>query len=243
MVGTAPVAKKGCHISYNVSVKNEAGSPILISSQFFGKPVPVSVETKINDANPPEGHVRINNYTTTLFRRTGTLEKFDLDLKTKLINGKARVDFSEYKVIISVSGTTQSVHIDLESDPPLPKDQVLAILLFGKPLGGLNDDESGSVDKFQNAATDGALSLASLYLFASTPIESVGYNPHTKGLTAKVKLASGTSLNVGANSQGLTDVGVTMRLSKHWQVETTVRDPTDDTDRGALTLLEWFNRF
>jgi hypothetical protein len=125
----------------------------------------------------------------------------------------------------------------------MERQSVLALLLFGRPIEGLDDEQSGSVSNMDAAAKDGALSLASLYLFASTPIETVGYNPHTKGLTARVKLASGTSLNVGANEQGVTDVGVSKRLSSHWRVQTTVNEPDDPQGRSASTLLEWFLRF
>lgn len=239
--------KKGseCGLNYDFAFKNK-DEPILISGDLLKNDLPVNLSVNAKNNAPLKGYLRIRNYTAEFFRRKGVLETFDLNLETKELSGKLRVDYSEYIVFVYLSGTTQSVRVDMQSDPPLPRDKVMAVLLYGKAPDELDADEAGSVENTNAAVKDNALSLASLYIFASTPIESVGYNPHTSGLTAKVKLGNGTSLNVGANSQGLTDLGVTKRLSKHWRIQTTVKQPGEQEEggqRSATTLLEWFQRF
>ncbi len=232
----------GCRIDYSLKFRNK-DRPILILSEFLKRDLPVAIRLHAQSEKDPEGKLEISNYSTTLFRRDTIVEHFKLDFKTKEIDGRIRIDYADYKIFVLLSGHTQSIKINMQSNPPLPNEQVLSVLLFGKTLEGLEPDEAGSVKNVGAAAKDGALTLASLYIFASTPIESVGYNPHTNGLVAKIKLANGSTLNVGANSEGLTDVGFTRRLSKHWRLQTTLKDPSERAQRSASTLLEWFHRF
>lgn len=233
-----------CEIAYNFSFKNR-DNPILVSAPLLKNSIPLDVELTAQDDKALDGILSVKNYSTIVFRRRATVESFRLDLKKKEVDGNIRVDYTDYRIFISVTGQTQSLHLSFMSDPPLSREEVLSILLFGKKLEGLEPGETGSVRNASAAAKDGALSLASLYIFASTPIESVGYNPNTNGLVTKIKLADGTSLNVGANAQGLTDVGLTRRLSKHWRIQTTLQEPDENAgrNRSASTLLEWFTRF
>lgn len=232
-----------CDLGFSFSFENEKNSPVYISSVLLQNSLPVDIWIKSRSDSSTKGAIKIRNYSTTFFKRKSTLESFDYDLDTKIIGGRVRVDYSETKIFLLLSGTSDSIRLDFQSDPPLPREQVFSVLFFGKKLEGLDEDESGSVRNADAAAKDGALSLASLYLLASTPIESIGYNSHTNGLTAKVKLSSGTTLNVGANSQGVTDLGVTKRLSQHWRIQTTVKDPDVSEERSASAVLEFFNRF
>lgn len=238
-----PAKPKGCPLAYKFDFQN-VKNPIYILSDFLKKDLPLHMDIHAQNGQEPSGKITISNYSTQLFKRNATVENFLIDLKTKEISSRIRVDYADYKIFILLSGTTQSVQLNLESDPPMSRDQAFAVLLFGKPLEGLEPDETGSVRNADAAAKDGALTLASLYIFASTPIESVGYNPHTNGLVTKVKLGDGTTLNVGANAQGLTDTSLTRRLSKHWRIQTTVQEPQEENrNRSASTLLEWFHRF
>lgn len=236
-------SKSSCDLAFSLSFENEKNSPVYISSALLQNNLPLDIWVKSRSGGATKGAIKIRNYSSTFFKRKSTLENFDYDLDTKIISGRVRVDYSEVKIFLLLSGTSDSIRLDFQSDPPLPREQVFSVLFFGKKLEGLNEDESGSVRNADAAAKDGALSLASLYLLASTPIESIGYNSHTNGLTAKVKLSSGTTLNVGANSQGVTDLGVTKRLSQHWRIQTTVKDPDVSEERSASAVLEFFNRF
>jgi hypothetical protein len=236
--------KPSCPWRNTTLFRNPTHSPLLLSGPFLKKPLPISANIKIQSNKDIEGKISIQNFESEFFRRKTLLEFFNLDLKTKLVNAKANVFYTDYKVTLLLSGTLNSIHLGLESDPPLNRSQIVAVLLFGKTLDSLDETQGASVNHFDAAAKDGAMTLASLYLFSSTPVESVGYNPHTQGITAKVKLANGTTLNMGANEQGLTDIGLTRRLSKHWRINTSLRESDDNSGfNTAMTLLEWFTRF
>src|SRR5690606_13697488 len=141
------------------------------------------------------------------------------------LSGRVDVQYVDYRIHIYLRGTPEEPQIDLESDPHLPEDQIISVLLFGRTLEELGSDQTESVGSTRAALTDGAVGLASMYLLASTPVESVGYNPLTKTFTAKVRLADGTSLNLGTDMKDLTQVGIRKRLSREWSIGTYLENP------------------
>ena len=110
-------------------------------------------------------------------------------------------------------------------------------------MSELDDDQMKSADSMRAAAADGALSLASLYLLAATPVQSVGYDPQAKAFTAKVAIGAGTSLNVGSDFEDYQKVGVRKRLGRSWAVETFVERRADADESSATALLEWSKRY
>ncbi len=239
----ARAAPTGCTRRLDLRVRTGENAPVRIAGPILKNPIPVHLDVRKSDADAGRGYLRVENFSTELFRRKATVERFDFDIATRVVNGRVRADFTDHRITTLITGSADSIRVDFESDPPLSRQAALSVLLFGRTMEGLDDEQASSVAKTEAAAKNGALSLASLYLFASTPIESVGYDPQTQGVTAKVRLGDGTSLNVGANDRGVTDVGVRRRLSREWRVETTVRNPSDPQNRSTLTILEWFRRF
>jgi hypothetical protein len=86
--------------------------------------------------------------------------------------------------------------------------------------------------------------LASLYVFASTPIQSVLYDPTTGQVTARVSLGGGTTLNLGSNGSQLSTVGVRKRLGASWSI-TTAMDPSKENPGTQIvtSFLEWIHRY
>ncbi len=238
-----PTKKGKCKFGYDLKLASAQSLPVELVGPLFKNALPLQFSVRSQNDKDLEGFVRVQNFKTELFRRKTFITRINMDLGSRMVEGRAQVDYTDYKIFMNLSGKVDRIHMELESDPPLPREDLFAILLFGRPLTGLDDDDSGSAANMNAAAKDGALSMASLYLFASTPIESVGYNPHTQGLSAKVRLASGTSLNVGVNEDRMTDVGITRRLAPQWRLRSTVNDPTEVEERSASALVEWFKRF
>src|SRR5699024_4562992 len=132
------------------------------------------------------------------------------------IDGLVRVQYTDYTIRMLVLGDTAKPIVKLVSDPPLNPEQITAVLFFGQAPDSLDPDQRESSGNIQSALANRAIGLASLYLLASTPIQSVGYNPTTGTFTAKVKLAQGTSLNLGADARQLDEVSVRKRLGSRW---------------------------
>jgi hypothetical protein len=116
-------------------------------------------------------------------------------------------------------------------------------LLFGRKLNEGDSDQSGSVSNTRAALADRALALSSMYILASTPVESVGYDSQSQAVTAKIHLANGTSLNLGAGDSGLKEIGVNRHLGGPWYIYTFMRSPAGSDERSTAAFLEWVLKY
>lgn len=247
--------KKELPIDYNINIKT-ADQPIRILSNLAKAPVPISVDTKIVKGQPLYANIGIGNFPVEIFNRKANLESLNITLKggnAPVLNGEVSIDYTDYSIMVYLLGTTEKPIVKIESDPPLSQDEVISVLLYGRTLEELDTDQQESVGNTKSALTDRSLGIASLYLLASTPIESVGYNPDTQEVSAKVKLAKGTSLNLGSSSaSGASSnrVGIRRRLSKHFTISTDYTRETGTDAAGSEsatstveTLIEWSKRY
>lgn len=128
----------------------------------------------------------------------------------------------------------------ITSNPPLSENSALSLLLFGRPLEELSPGQGESLGNARAALTSGAISAASMYLLASTPIESIGYDPSLGRFSATVRLVEGTSLRVESAKEGVTQLGIRKRLGRDWVLNTYVERTSPLEDRRSVsTFLEW----
>lgn len=235
--------------AYRVSVRTPPENPLKLLSNLAKAPVPITLDLQLTSADPPAGSVSIGQVPVSLFRRDATLERFSLALKKPTrdseLRGTLRIDYADYIMTVTLLGTVGKPALRLNSDPPLPENQLWAALLFGRPLEELEPEQSSSVVNTRAAVAEGAMTLASLYVLASTPIQALSYDPSTGVLTMKVRLAEGTSLNIGSEAGAFQQLGIRRRLGPHWTLSTDLyRDAEDpDASNEVSTFLEWHNRY
>ena len=118
-------------------------------------------------------------------------------------------------------------------------------LLRGRSLAELDAEESTSIGETRAALADQALGLLSLYALASTPIQSVGYDPATGQVLVKLRIGEGTSLNLGSQWGGAQGIGIRRRLSQRWSIRTELNPPIGAESRGSVfsAVLEWGYRY
>ena len=231
--------------TYRIQVETRAGSPLQLVSNLSKGAVPINLRLLFTDRDPMQGYLRIANFPLKLFRRNAAVEHIAFEFfprEDTQLNGVLRVKYADYRVKVLLLGTLEDPKIQLTSDPPLPESDLLAALLFGRPLEELDPLQSESIGSARAALADSALNLASLYFLASTPIESFGYDPSSRLFSAKVRLGEGTSLNVGAESGELSQIGVRRRLSRFWTITTTIGGAQEKTS-SVMAFLEWVNRY
>src|SRR5262249_34013301 len=68
---------------------------------------------------------------------------FDLQAGTRV---------GEYQVTLHAEGTVDDFHYDLSSTPPLPEQDIVALLLTGRTLGGATTAETGGLAEGTNGA-------------------------------------------------------------------------------------------
>lgn len=232
---------------YQVEVASPPTNPLHLVSNLAKSPIPIAVAVTASNDAAPRGHALVRGFPLNLFRRQAYVDRFDLEFVSPqaapTIDGKLRVEYTDYTITILILGTLKAPQVILSSEPPRPQNQLIAVLLFGKEMNDLDDDQLKSVDNFGGAAADGALSLASMYLLASTPVQSVGYNPQTHAFTAKITIGKGTSVNIGSDLGDYQKLGVQKRLARDWSVETYIERNTDADTDAVTALLEWSRRF
>jgi hypothetical protein len=230
---------------YYIHVHTPPDQPLRLSVNLAKGPVPIGIDVTAASDAPLSGQILVHGVHLALFHRDARVDSFAMQLAPDgpQVKGSLQVDYTDYIVRVLVDGPLDHPVVQLTSEPPRPSNELVAILLFGRDMTELDDDQMRSADDLRSAAADGALSLASLYLLASTPVESVGYDPTTGAYTAKIALGNGTSLNVGSDFAAYEKVGVRRRLGRSWSVETFVERNTDTDNSSATAQLMWSRRF
>jgi hypothetical protein len=219
--------------------------PILLYSNLAQDPVPIVLD--IGMKSPPgglAGAVEIRPFRVEIFRRTASIDHIKLSgragSKIMDLDGLIVYQAGETKILIRLSGTTQKPRVKFESDPPMKQGDILAMLLFGKTPSDLDSDQQSSVANTQTAVANSAFGLASLYLFASTPVDYVGYDPVSRTYIVKFRLPGGATLQLGSNEQSK-GVQLRKRIASHLAIQTEL---TNTQTQGSVvtTFLEWFGR-
>lgn len=223
--------------------------PIVLRSNLISAPVPLKIDQRlqIGSSGPAAftGLTQVMPMQVELFRRQIQVNRINVNRPTPSatsLDGLFSYQTSEVQVRIRLLGTTESPQVVWESDPPLSQRQIISIIVFGKSLGELSQEESSSAQNLERAFADGALGVASLFLLASTPIESVSYDPVAKTYAARLKVDGRTSLSLGSDFEDKQSLALRRQLGGAWSIKTELQSTTEQKDQLS-TFLEWFKRF
>lgn len=235
-------------IELDVSVKTE--KPALLQTHVLkGKPVPIDIDLQITgDKAQVAGQVEVKNYNVNFLKRKARVDhvlvKLDPTLESPELDGLFVFKETDFRIDLVLKGSVDRPFYYLESDPPRSPTQLLSMLMYGGEADELDTESQRSVEETRAAMVDGALGLLSMYYLASTPIDSVGYNPYTGLFRARVKLAKGLSLSVGSDLEGAhQSVGIRKRLSENWSFETTAETDEETNENKGVALFKWGRRY
>ncbi len=220
-------------------------SPAVVRSNLAKTPVPVSLRLR---ARPQavSGTIAIGRFEAELFRQLAVIDHVILTehpgASALGLDGLVTYKRPEATIYIHLLGSTSKPQVALSSDPPMTRDEILALLLYGQPPDALDEDQRSNVGNASNGMAAGAFGLASLYLFASTPVEYVGYDPATQTYAVRLKLPGGVHMQLGSSAlQESRTLTLRKRLAPHWQIET--QAATSQQGNAITTFLEWFERY
>lgn len=239
-----PAARPKPAVDYAVTVKTE--KPVTFYTNINPAPVPIALDLA---ATPPglQGRIAVQPFDAELFKKKGHIVHVTLAPKpgSRSMDIDGLVEFKEPDADIRVKllGSTEKPRVVFESEPPMDQQAVIALLLFGKTPDDLDPDQHSSVSNSQSAMANGAFGLASLYLFASTPVQHVGYDPSTQTYAIKFSLPGGASLEVGSGADQSTRLTLRKRLARRWVVETELERDPERQRSGVSTFLQWFQRY
>jgi translocation and assembly module TamB len=223
--------------------------PVKLLTPQMITPIPVGIDLLLSSQNPLKGQIEVLRFPIELFRRQVTFDHLTLKLATSSpdnsrdtsLDGRIQVPYPDYTISILVLGTADKPQLKFMSDPPLPDDQIISVLIFGQSLDALSQDQQQSVGNSQAALRKGVFSLFSLYYLSSMNIESVDYDPDTHTASMRYHLAEGASLNVSEGiGGGQPSVAIRKRLGKNFAITTTLNSPSEQrSQRTVSSFLEW----
>jgi len=228
---------------YDFTVRTS--SPVVVLTNLLKSPVPVSLDIRARPEGA-SGTVRIESFDMEVLRQNARVEHVTLKPGAPgapaAIDGKIVYKKNAVTVDILILGTTAKPTVVFESDPPISQNEIVALLLYGKSPDELDADQKSSAGNASAAMTSGAFGLASLFLFASTPVDSVSYDAASSSYEVKFKLPGGATLAVGSDLKESKTLGLRKRLARHWEIQTEA--DSGEGERGAITtFLQWFERY
>lgn len=187
-----------------------------------------------------KGFVQILPLKTTFFKRPIQVQGLRIDFNAPVepqIKSTLLFDLPEYKITLKLEGPLSEPRQAFSSVPPLPLDDIYAVILFGRPLSNLEDEDRANAQNAGQVLSKGILSLAVLYYFAGSPVESIGYDPDAQVVSAQVGLGSKSSIRVSGEEGGLNAAGVRRSLGKGWYIDSSVQRASTNSRREDFGVL------
>jgi len=248
-------ARPGQPLTYDAEIRTESGAPVRLFGKQVTQGIPVVLDLSFASERALSGTVGVRSFPLQAFRRKATVEYFRITLKDvlddSLIEGRLIFPSTEYTIDVGVFGTMSRPQIRLSSDPPIPEEKLMAVLVFGVPFENLDADQTASIASTKAALTDGVLGLASLFALSSTPIERIGYDPGSGAASIRLKVGKGASITVQSRAEE-TDVALRKRIGANWVISTDLSSLSRSTTDPGLTgqqstilstFLEWNYRY
>lgn len=233
---------------YRFRIKTASARSLLLSTNFAKAPVPVELDLLLQSYKPMSGEIKFGGAPLEVFRRNAALQSATLNFPGNdlppTLKADLKVRYAEYTVFVHFFGTTERPDFFLTSDPPLSEQDALSVLLFGRTASEIDSSESESLAGTRAAIANRAIGLASMYLLATTPIESVGYDPVNNTVSTRVRLRDGTTLSVKSGTRGVAGLGLRQSLGGPWSIRTEIENlEQQQTERSASAVLEWSKRY
>jgi hypothetical protein len=221
-------------------------APVRIRTNLLENEIPVALDLSFGDAGRMAGTLAIEPLPIAVFKKKAELKSLTVTFHEGSaagdVNGTILYRNPEITIRILLLGSTEKPRVEFLSDPPLDRQQIVAVLLFNKSPSELTEEESSSAGSFSQATADGALGLFSLFFLSSTPVESIAYDPVTQTYSARLRLDKKTTLSVGSDFDRERQVALRRRLGGRFAIRTELHNQQGQPD-VLLTLLEWFKRF
>ncbi|MDD4975104.1 MAG: translocation/assembly module TamB domain-containing protein [Bacteriovorax sp.] len=214
---------------------------LFIKTNLLDEVLRLNFDLQIEDGSISKGTIQTLPLKTTIFKRPIIFQSVKIVFNDPFVPElKALIEFHlpEYMITLNLEGPLSKPRQAFKSVPPLSQDDIYAVLLFGQPLSGLNTDDKTTARSAGQILSQGILSLAVLYYFAGSPVQSLGYDPESKVLAAQIGLGAKNTLRVSSETGGLNTAGVRRSLGKGWYIDTSVQKSSGvnagATDYGLL---------
>ncbi len=135
------------NFKYSVKIKTPPGQPAKLISNLTKESIPISLDLTA-DKDKIGGTIVVDRTQLSLFRRNAELSSFKIELadptERSVVHGSVRVVYLDYNIDVIVVGTFKRPVVVFESDPPLEREQIISVLIYGRTFDELNTDKSQS---------------------------------------------------------------------------------------------------
>lgn len=234
--------KEKSNLSLDLEALNDEA--LQIKTNLLDEALRMNFDLKVREGEIKEGFVKILPLKTTVFKRPIRLQNLVINFKAPIdpvMKATLKFPLPEYRITLDLEGPVSDPRYVFTSEPPLPQNDIFAVLLFGRPLSELDTNDKNAATKTNKLLSKGILSLSVLYFLAGSPVEYVGYDPESKNATAQFGLGNKSSLRVGGGREGVNSTAIRRSLGKGWYLDTSVQSsstPTDTDSRNYGVLLE-----
>lgn len=233
-------------LSHKISIVTQPDQPARVLSHYVKNHIPIDLNILIHNGEI-KGTVTLKKFEFSVLRRNAQVEKLRIALKhpksQSEIDGILAVKYTDYDIKLILLGNFERPRVIFQSTPPLPREDIIALLLYGRTFEETDTTEENSISSVIAAMADRAISLTTLLTLSSTPIKSISYNPTTKLFQARVQLREGTSLTIGTGAEDYHQLGLRQSLGKNFLIRTYVDNPFDGEKQVGNAFIEWSKRY
>ncbi len=226
----------------NLKLQALGDKSLALKTNLLDEVLRITFDLDIKNGSLTDGYLEILPLKTTFFKRPIHVQSLRLQFNQLMetqLSSKILFNLPEYKITLKLEGPLSKPRQAFSSVPPLPLDDIYAVILFGRPLSNLEDEDRGNAQNAGQVLSKGILSLAILYYFAGSPVESIGYDPDAQLVSAQFGLGSKSSIRVTGEEGGLNSAGVRRSLGKGWYIDSSVqRAATNSQGEDFGVMLE-----
>jgi hypothetical protein len=243
-----PKAPSKFKVAIMVEMKTTKNGAIRLQTKYAKPYIPITVSAQRAMDGQMQGTFQFEPFNLQYLRRTVHVESMRILMDSQdsinfPVDGRLRVDQTQYRIFIDVNGTLRAPAIILRSEPYLPRSEIISVLLYDRTSDQLVSGDAETVGHFEAAMADRAIGLFGLWALASTPIKSFSYNPVTKVYAATVQLGEGLSASIGTDWEEATQLEVRKRVSKRWVLTASWSPSEADRSQVGRLVLQWEKRF
>lgn len=229
-------------LSLDLELETRPEHPVVLKTNLLDEPIRLSLKAKLANSKLQKAQIKVLPLKTSFFRRPIELQYLVVTLFPETepyLKGVLDFRLPQYLVTLDFEGPSSNVQTQLKSTPPLPLDDIYSVLLFGRPMLELEGSAREDAGQGARILSQGLLSLTTLYFFAGTPVQSLGYNPDRGMIEAQFGIGQNNSLRLSGGSQaGEREVGVRRALGSGWFIDTSVNQNAEQGSQTETIMLE-----
>lgn len=227
-------------ISYNFEIKTQNNESVKIYYYLIHPYLSFGVNAKLSERKISYKVMASDKFKVKYLKRKITHKKSLIQKEEDEEFSSLKTEFfyyaAGYRIILKVIGTLEAPRLILSSYPSLPREDIISLLIYNKRSSSITSGQRQSVGGTEAAIADKALSLFSIWAFASTPIDYVSYDPNTKSYSASISLPGNTSFQIGTDWESVNTLTLRKQLNSTWAIETTYRP--NEENQGQDVMLQ-----